>query len=235
MKVVMRVLLAIAIVLLAWVSWKSIQGPIDFNAEVAKRDQAVIQRLMDIRTAQVALRSQTGSYTASFDTLVNFVKEGKIATIVRSGDLTEAQLESGMTEIKAMEIIRTGNEAKIKEAGLWDSEKNAPQLVRDSLFSPAVEVLFPNRTNFAADSLRYVPFAPSGTTFKMGVDSLITASGYPIQVFEAKAAYTDYLSDLDKKLLAQKIQEVLDRPGDRFPGMQVGSLEVANNNAGNWE
>ena len=69
----------------------------------------------------------------------------------------------------------------------------------------------------------------------MGVDSLITASGYPIQVFEAKAAYTDYLSDLDKKLLAQKIQEVLDRPGDRFPGMQVGSLEVANNNAGNWE
>ena len=190
---------------------------------------------MDIRTAQVALRSQTGSYTASFDTLVNFVKEGKIATIVRSGDLTEAQLESGMTEIKAMEIIRTGNEAKIKEAGLWDSEKNAPQLVRDSLFSPAVEVLFPNRTNFAADSLRYVPFAPSGTTFKMGVDSLITASVYPIQVFEAKAAYTDYLSDLDKKLLAQKIQEVLDRPGDRFPGMQVGSLEVANNNAGNWE
>ena len=122
MKVVMRVLLAIAIVLLAWVSWKSIQGPIDFNAEVAKRDQAVIQRLMDIRTAQVVYAHRP-SYTASFDTLVNFVKEGKIATIVRSGDLTEAQLESGMTEIKAMEIIRTGNEAKIKEAGLWDSEK----------------------------------------------------------------------------------------------------------------
>ncbi|MDD4776920.1 MAG: hypothetical protein PHV53_01395 [Fermentimonas sp.] len=235
MKVVMRVLLAIAIVLLAWISWKSIQGPIDFNAEVAKRDQAVIQRLMDIRTAQVALRSQTGTYTASFDTLINFVKTGQIATIVRSGDLTESQLESGMTEVKAMEIINTGNEAKIREAGLWDDEMNAPQLVRDSLFSPAVEVLYPNRTNFSADSLMYVPFAPAGTTFQMGVDSLITASGYPIQVFEAKTPYTDYLGDLDKKLLAQKIQEVLDRPGDRFPGMQVGSLVVANNNAGNWE
>ena len=235
MKVVMRVLLAIAIILLAWVSWKSIQGPIDFNAEVAKRDQAVIQRLVDIRTAQVALRSQTGSYTASFDTLVNFVKTGQIATLVRSGELSESQLESGMTEIKAMEIINTGNEAKIKEAGLWDDANNAPQLVRDSLFSPAIQVLYPNRTNFSADSLRYVPFAPSGTNFQMGVDSLITASGYPIQVFEAKAPYTDYLGDLDKKLLDQKIQEVLDRPGDRFPGMQVGSLEVANNNAGNWE
>ena len=91
MKVVMRVLLAIAIVLLAWVSWKCIQGPIDFNAEVAKRAQAVIPRLMDIRTAQVALRSQTGSYTASFDTLINFIKTGKIATLVRERDLTDSQ------------------------------------------------------------------------------------------------------------------------------------------------
>ena len=235
MKVVMRTLLALAIVLLAWVSWNSIQGPIDFNAEVEKRDRAVIQRLMDIRTAQIALRSQTGTYTASFDTLVQFVRDGEIATIVRSGDLTESQLESGMTEVKAMEIINSGNEKAIRDAGLWNTETNSPQLVRDSLFSPAIEVLYPNRSNFSADSLQFVPFAQPGTKFEMGVDSLITASGYPIQVFEAKTPYTAYLGDLDSKLLGQKIQEVLDRPGNKYPGMQVGSLEVANNNAGNWE
>ena len=235
MKVVMRALLAVAIVLLTWVCWKSIQGPIDFNAEVAHRDRAVIQRLMDIRTAQVAFRSQTGSYTADFDSLINFVKSGKIATLIRSGDLTEQQLEKGMTEEAAMKIINSGNVAKIKAEGLWDNETNAPQLVRDSLLTLAVEVLFPNRPNFYADSLKYVPFAASGTTFNLGVDSLKTASGYPIQVFESKVPYIAYLGDLDRKLLAQKIQEVLDRPGNRFPGMQVGSLEVANNNAGNWE
>jgi len=234
MKVVMRVLLALAIVLLAYVSWKSIQEPIDFNAEVAKRDKAVIQRLIDIRTAQVALRAQTGTYTASFDTLTNFVGEGKIATLIKSGDLTEAQLEAGMTEEKAMQIIRSGNEKAIKAAGLWDDEKNEPQLVRDSIFSPTVEVLYPNRTRFSIDSLRYVPYG-QGAQFEMGVDSLVTASGYPIQVFEAKTPYTVYLGDLDQKLLNQKIQEVLDRPGDKYPGMQVGSLEVANNNTGNWE
>lgn len=234
MKVVMRVLLALAIVLLAYVSWKSIQEPIDFNAEVAKRDKAVIQRLIDIRTAQVALRAQTGTYTASFDTLTNFVGEGKIATLIKSGDLTEAQLEAGMTEEKAMQIIRSGNEKAIKAAGLWDDEKNEPQLVRDSIFSPTVEVLYPNRTRFSIDSLRYVPHG-QGAQFEMGVDSLVTASGYPIQVFEAKTPYTVYLGDLDQKLLNQKIQEVLDRPGDKYPGMQVGSLEVANNNTGNWE
>ncbi|MGI6073388.1 MAG: hypothetical protein ACOYEA_01940 [Fermentimonas sp.] len=234
MKVVIRVLLAIAIVLLAYVSWRSIQVPIDFKAESERRDNAVIQRLIDIRTAQVALRSSTGTYTASFDTLINFVKNGKIATLVRSGDLTEAQLESGMTEEKAMQIINSGNVASIKEAGLWDDAKNAPQLVRDSIFSPANQVLFPNR-NLNPDSLQFVPNAPEGTRFEMGVDSISTASGYKIQVFEAKTPYTAYLSDLDNKLLGQKIQEVLDRPGDRYPGMQVGSLTVANNNAGNWE
>src|SRR5690554_1510341 len=234
MKVVMRVLLALAIVLLAYISWKSIQGPIDFNAEVEKRDRAVIQRLVDIRTAQVAYRAQSGTYTAHFDTLVNFIKNGRIVTLVRSGDLTEAQLEAGMTEERAMQIIRSGNERTIREAGLWDDRKNAPQLTRDSLYSPAVEVLYPNRPLFVPDSIGYVPYG-RGAIFEMGVDSLITASGYPIQVFEAKTPYTAYLGDLNEKLLNQKIQEVLNRPGNRFPGMQVGSLQVANNNAGNWE
>jgi len=145
MKVVVRALLALAIVLLAYISWRSIQGPIDFQAEVERREKAVIQRLVDIRTAQVALRAQKGTYTASFDTLINFVKNGKIATLIKSGDLTEDQLEAGMTEEKAMQIIRSGNIAAIKAAGLWDETKNAPQLVRDSIFSPAVEVLYPNR------------------------------------------------------------------------------------------
>ena len=65
MKIVSRALLAIAIIALAFMSWRSIQGSIDFKAEVEYRDKAVIQRLVDIRTAQVALRVKTGSYTAS--------------------------------------------------------------------------------------------------------------------------------------------------------------------------
>ena len=117
-----------------------------------------------------------------------------------------------MTEAKAMSIIRTGNEKAIRAAGLWDESKNAPQLMRDSIFAPAVEVLFPNR-KINPDSLAFVPFA-EGVKFEMAVDSLITASGYPVQVFEAKTPYSAYLSDLDRKLVGQKIQEVLDRPGD---------------------
>lgn len=233
MKVVVRVLLVAAIILLGYLSWESIQGMERFNKEVDRRDKAVIQRLVDIRTTQVAYRTQKGSYTADFNELVNFIKTGQVASIARSGDLTEAQLEAGMTEEKAMNIIRRGDEKAIRAAGLWDETKNAPQLMRDSIFAPAAQVLFPDR-HVNPDSLAIVPFG-NGAKFEMAVDSLTTASGYPVQVFEAKTPYTAYLSDLDKKLVGQKIQEVLDRPGDRYPGMMVGSLQVANNNAGNWE
>ncbi len=106
MKVVVRVLLVAAIILLAFLCWKSIQGPIDFNAEVKRRDNAVIQRLVDIRTTQVAYRTQKGSYTADFNELAEFIKTGKVASIARSGDLTEEQLEAGMTEAKAMGIMQ---------------------------------------------------------------------------------------------------------------------------------
>lgn len=233
MKVVVRVLLLAAIALLVFLSWKSIQGNIDFNEVVKVRDAEVIKRLVDIRTTQVAYRSQNGTYTESFNDLINFVKEGKVVSLAKSGDLTEAQLEAGMTEKKAMEIIRKGNEKEIRSAGLWDEEKNAPQLSRDTIFSPAEQALFPNR-KITIDSLAFIPFG-NGAKFEMAVDSLITGSGYAVQVFEAKAHFNTYLGDLNKKLLTQKIEEVEGRPGDKYPGMMVGSLKTANNNAGNWE
>lgn len=235
MKVVMRAILFVAIVLLGFLCWRSIQGPIDFQKEVVKRERAIIQRLVDIRTAQVAYRETNGSYTASFDTLGNFIKNGQVATVRRVGDLNEQQLESGMTETKAMSIIKTGNEKAIRAAGLWDDDNNRPQIQRDSIFAPAMEILFPNRTDINPDQIGIVPYT-NNAKFEMAKGALETNSGYPIEVFEAKVAYAVYLEDLDKKLVDQKIQEMVDRPSvNNYPGLKVGSLTVANNNAGNWE
>ena len=134
-----------------------------------------------------------------------------------------------------MKIIRSGNEKAIKAAGLWDEEKSRPQLVRDTIYLPALEVLFPNRPDFNPDSLPYVPYG-NGAKFELRTGTIETASGIPVQVFEAKAPYTVFLGDLDKRLLSQKIEDALNRPGqDNYPGLKVGSLTVANNNAGNWE
>ncbi|HZJ80686.1 MAG TPA: hypothetical protein VFC69_08945, partial [Dysgonamonadaceae bacterium] len=234
MKVLVKGMLVVAIGLLVFLCIKSIQGPIDFNKESQIRNEAVKQRLIDIRTAQVAYREIKGEYTASFDSLTNFVKHGKVALLQKRGDLTEEQLDAGMTESKAMEIIRKNNVAKIKKEGLWDEENNRPQLQRDSIFVPVTEDRFGNRRNFSPDSLRFVPYG-NGAQFAMATDTLQTSSGFTINVFEAKTPYTTYLGDLNKNELNLLLENVRSLPGDRYPGMQVGSIKTANNNAGNWE
>ncbi len=234
MKVLVKVFLVAAIGLLIFISWKSIQGPIDFKNKRETRDAAVIKRLIDIRTAQVAFREIKGEYTASFDSLINFVKDGKVAGIEKHGDLTEQQMEAGMTEAKAMKIIRGGKEADIKKAGLWNEKTNSPQLARDSIFATVIDSRFPNRRNFVADSLRFVPYG-NGAQFEIATDTLTTASGFTINVFEAKTPYITYLGDLNKNELNLLIENVRSLPGDRYVGMRVGSIKTANNNAGNWE
>ena len=234
MKVLVKVFLVAAIGLLVFLCFKSIQGPIDFDKESKIRNEAVKQRLIDIRTAQVAYRENKGEYTASFDSLINFVKHGKVALLQKQGELTEEQMEAGMTEVKAMEVINQGNEAAIKKAGLWDEKNNRPQILRDSIFVPVIENRFNNRRNFSPDSLIYVPYG-EGAKFEMATDTLTTSSGFTLNVFEAKTPFRSYLNDLNKNELNLLIENVKSLPGDKYPGMQVGSITTANNNAGNWE
>lgn len=234
MKVLVKVILVAAIGLLVFLCWKSIQGPIDFNKHRETRDRAVINRLIDIRTAEVAFREIEGAYTADFDSLINFVKNGKVALLEKHGDLTEEQMEKGMTEAKAMNIIRGGNVAEIKKAGLWNDETNSPQLARDSIFVSVLENRYANRRNFSPDSLRYVPYG-NGAQFELATDTLSTSSGFNINVFEAKTPYITYLGDLNKNELNLLIENVRSLPGERYVGLRVGSITTANNNAGNWE
>jgi len=234
MKVLVKVILVATIGLLVFLCWKSIQGPIDFNEQSQIRNEAVKQRLIDIRTAQVAYREVKGQYTASFDSLIGFVKNGKVALLQKHGELTEEQMGEGMTESNAMAIINSNNEAAIKKAGLWDAKTNSPQLQRDSIFVPVVENRFANRRNFTPDSLVFVPYG-NGAKFEMATDTLSTSSGFTINVFEAKTPYTAYLSDLNKNELNLLIENVRNLPGDKYVGMKVGSITTANNNAGNWE
>ena len=261
MKIVIRLLLVVAFIILVFASYRSVIGNINFDREAGMRDREVIQRLVDIRTAQMAIRARTGSFAFDLDSLANFVQHGHVASVRSIGELTEEQLEAGMTVARAWAIIydntvvnddgervfrNVAGERAIRTAGLWDDTNNAPQLIRDTIFTPVMEVHFANRPTFNPAYLPYVPFSDPtlglsarAARFELRVDTLPTASG-PLQVFEARTPFKTYLHDLDNRLLNQKIQGNLDRPGDddaprRFPGMQVGSVRVVVNNAGNWE
>ena len=71
-KIAVECALAVLIVLVAWLTVRSVQKPVKFNKEVAARSQVAIQRLKDIRTLQVAFKSETGRFSPTMDSLKMF-------------------------------------------------------------------------------------------------------------------------------------------------------------------
>jgi len=100
MKVVIQIILFAAICLVAYFVYESIQKPLRFNAVQKSRYEATVQRLKDIRTAQVAYRSERKEYTRSFDTLINFLKTDSFKVVRIIGD------EDDSASVMAGKIIR---------------------------------------------------------------------------------------------------------------------------------
>ena len=228
MKAVINILLGLCVCALVYICYASIMGPIEFEQEQKFREKKVIARLMDIRKAQQEYRMRNeGKYTASFDTLIEFVKTQKIPFIMKEGVLNDKQLEEGLSERKAMAIVnkarKTGNWAEAKAAGLENFK-------RDTMWVAIMDTIFPK--GFDADSLRYVPFG-NGAQFEMATKNSTTKSGAPIYLLEVKTPYDVYLNGLDPQEVAN--MKDLQTKLNKYPGLMVGSLETPNNNAGNWE
>ncbi|ASB50820.1 hypothetical protein [Alkalitalea saponilacus] len=210
MKTAFQIVLSIAIIVLGYMCYESIQRPVRFDREFNERRDKVIDRLRDIRTAQLAYRSIHREFTGSFDTLINFIANDSLALVRMEGMITDSMLEAGITDRIALEMgLITRDTLRVS--------------VRDSLF---------RRKPWIVDSIRYVPYAP-GTEFELGATILETASGVDVPVFEAKVHNNVFTKGLNR-------QEVINinhrlRELERYPGLRVGSLEEANNSAGNWE
>ena len=228
MKTVINIVLAACPAALVYVCYGSIMGPINFDNTKKARESEIIARLIDIRKAQVEYRNtHQGVYTASFDTLIDFVKTAKLPFVKKEGALTDAQLESGMTEKKAMALInkakKTGNWKEVEKEGLMDFK-------RDTMWVAVLDTIFPK--GFNADSLRYVPFG-NGAEFEMYSRQDTTKVGAPLNLFQAQTPYDVYMSDMDKQQLIN-LKDLQNKLG-KYCGLKVGDIEQPNNNAGNWE
>ena len=228
MKTVFNVILGLCALALVYICYASIMKPIDFEKAKKQRDAAVIARLIDIRKAQAEFRNLNDQkYTDNFDSLINFVKTQKLPFVFKQGELTDDQLENGMTEKKAMNIInkakKTGNYAEVKKNGLENFK-------RDTMWVAILDTIFPK--GFNPDSMRYVPYG-NGAQFEMAIKNDTAKSGAPFCLLEVKTPYTVYLNGLDPQEIANKID--LQTKLGKYAGLMIGSLETANNNAGNWE
>lgn len=210
MKTAFQILLIIAIFALGYFCVESINKPVRFQKDYELRRQKVIERLVDIRSAQVAYRSINNKFTGSFDTLIAFIKSDSLPLVRMEGSLSDSLLLAGMTERMALQM------GIIKRDTIRIS-------VKDSLFS---------RKPWIADSIKFVPFS-GGKTFELGATTINTVSGVKVPVFEAKTHNNVYLQGLER----QEVINLNDKSKklEKYAGLKVGSLEEANNNAGNWE
>ena len=208
MKVTLKILLAVAVVLLAYMCYRSIMGPIEFKDERDRREDLIKARLIDIRKAQIEYKNIHKVHAANFDELSKFLKDEKLPFLIKEGVLTDEQLEKGMTEKEAVKkgLIR-----------------------RDTVWVTAVDTLFGKGYN--VDDLRNVPGA--NVQFTMDTATLTSGSGYTVKVFQCGVLYDDYLGDLNK----QEVYNLKDKASKmgKYAGLRVGSVEEINNNAGNWE
>ena len=228
MKTVINAILALCAIALVYICYGSIMGPINFDKEKAIRDKAIIERLIDIRSAQQEYRlTHEGAYTASFDTLIHFVKTAKLPFIMKIGSLTDEQLNNGMTEKKAMAIIE-----KAKKTGNWNEveKEGLTNFRRDTMWVAVMDTIFAK--GFNPDSLAFVPYG-NGAKFEMAIRKDTTKSGAPLNLFQAQVAYDVYLGDLDKQQLVN-LKDMQEKLG-KYLGLKVGDIEQPNNNAGNWE
>ncbi|MCT4603412.1 MAG: hypothetical protein N4A59_10990 [Marinifilum sp.] len=213
MKKVFQILLAIAIVALAYLSYQSINKPLEFGKIKDQRYERIKAQLKDIRKAQVAFKDVHGKYTGSFDTLISFIKTDSMPLVKSEGTLTDEQYEAGMTEKEAV------------QKGF---------IVRDTIMIAALDTIFGKE--YPIENLRYVPFTKGKHQFKMGAGIVVTGSQVKVQVFEARVSNMIIFEDV----FDEYSEEIKEENGNRirlnkYPGMMVGSLEEANNNAGNWE
>lgn len=228
MKTVINCILVICVLALVYICYGSIMGPINFDKQKDIREKAIIARLIDIRKAQQEYRSvHGGAYTASFDTLIHFVKTAKLPFIMKIGSLTDDQLNNGMTEQKAMNLInkakKNNNWTEVEKAGLQNFR-------RDTLWVAVMDTIF--EKGFNPDSLQFVPYG-NGAKFEMAVRKDTTRSGAPLNLFQAQVAYDVYLGDLNHQELIN-LKDVQEKLG-KYCGLRVGDIEQPNNNAGNWE
>ncbi|MFV0522633.1 MAG: hypothetical protein ACK5MI_09465 [Mangrovibacterium sp.] len=211
MKTVIQIILVVAALGLCYAIYESIEEPIRFEKAKKERYTDVITRLKDIRRAEIAYKDVNGAFTENWDTLIDFVNTGELPLVRKIGMLTDSMVDAGWDEQRALK------EGKI---------------IRDTLKVAVIDTLFGGK--FDASSLKKIP--NTNEEFHLGADVITTGSGVKIPIFEAAAHNNVILNDL-KDDYEQEIINLNDkaRTNGKYPGLKVGSLDEANNNAGNWE
>ncbi len=208
MKLVIQLLLWIVIIFLGYLVFSAVYEPIQFNKVKEKRYAKVIERLVDIRAAQLAHKTVTGRYEKDFDKLVRFIDTAEfVLTQRRDTTYLDAEYRKayGVDRYKDDIVIDTLGTASIKDS------------------------LFKNSDRYK--EMMNVPVEGVNAKFEMNAGTILK-NDVSFPVFEAKVNKGVILNDRDKDLVMQEKQVVsVESVNGEF--IKVGSMEEVNTN-GNW-
>lgn len=210
MKKIAQIILAVVIVALIYVIYDQISTPIQFDKELKAQKAQVIDRIKDIRTAQRAFKSKYQRFTGSFDTLTNFILSDTLEL-----------------ERKIVDEDDSVAMAQLKKMGKKNVEKFKVAVI-DTIFSPK------RLSKQDVEDLRYIPTTDKQAQFIMEAGTAV-ASSVTVPIVECRAPYKLFL---DTVAYRQEIINLIDdevNNFNRYPGVKFGSMESANNEAGNWE
>lgn len=207
MKLVIQLLLWIVIIFLGYLVFNSVYGPVQFNEVKEKRYAKVIERLNDIRAAQLAHQEVTGTYAKDFDNLIRFIDTAEFVLTQRrdSTVLDEEYRETyGVDQYKDIVLVDTLGYASVK----------------DSLFK-----------NEDYRQMMNVPIDGVDADFEMDAGTVMKNDSR-IPVFEVKVDKAVILHDQDRDLVLQE-KQVVSVDQVNGPYIKVGSMEEVNT-TGNW-
>ncbi len=192
---------------MGYLVFNSVYDPIQFNKVKEKRYAKVIERLKDVRAAQLAHQEITGTFAKDFDNLVTFIDTAEfVLTQRRDSTILDEEYRKafGVDRQKDIVIIDTLGYASVK----------------DSLFK---------KSDYK--EMMFVPVDGVDAKFEMNAGS-VTKNDNKIPVFEAKVNKSIILHDQDKDLVMQE-KQVVSVDGVNGAFIRVGSMEEVNT-TGNW-
>ena len=216
LKPVLSIVLWIITLVFGYLIYQSIQAPIEFDKLKEKRFQIAVNKMLDIKSAELAYKSVKGKYTDNLDSLIYFIENENFIILERK-DTSVIDVEKNQAYRLTVDEKGTGGYFKdivvTKELGRVS--------IKDSLFK---------------GSDRYKKL----TTVKIGdietkIDlkaGIIERENMKISVFEAKLEKAKLLSDQDASLV-EKEKKVVSVDGINGEYILLGSMDEVST-SGNW-
>ena len=177
-----RLVLWVLVLGLGYALFNTIMNPIRFNKEKKDRSADVIERLKDVRKAQIAFKEVNRFYAPSFNELIPFVDSGKFTIVQRRDE-----------ELKYYNKVY--REYQLKDTTYVDTLGYAS--IKDSIFG----------ADYNLEKLRFIPHTEN-VELKLRAGK-IKSGKLNVHVFEARAPKEEYLVGLDEDLVKNASKDLV--------------------------